>query len=1364
MVNRIRERLDIEDDSIDDNFSGRSATGSTLGVDRRDFMKASSITAFGLVASSESVAAEGASSSKNGKTRATYYTPEERQAALANIQEYDWAKAIRDEAVEAADRVLSEYTLDDLWRYVGSQDIPRAAWLAGGNAGYTPGSSDWGATDPVDELGFAAMPGTQWSITNGEYTLPTNDFEAYRLSGLDDEGKFDPDSADDSLLVNEKHPEMGEGWGVDDGLGWVDEDGDIGPSGQHWVPVAWSHHWMVVYGYRTLLSVLFYAYLYTEEQEYARAASVILDRIGDVYPEFSLRDTVYFEEGGYTSLHGLPNPSHGTTGCGKQVGSIWESYWVKQVLRAYDAVFPAQDGDTELVSFLQGKSEQFPGLAPKESIDDIRSNIEQGLIQEILPSIQNAQIRGNFGTHQTTLALSAVIQDDPEGYTGDAIDFLFKEGKLKRESNDTPWGRWYITGGDVLSSLLRKFDCDGYPFEGSIHYNSLVKSAIQGVGDVLNGYDAYAGADLYQNVVFKQMFERQEPLVFLNDYVPQLGDTKGTGKPGFDEAMGVDNLIRAYETYGDNELARWIYVRNGNTTDGIRGGIFDPEPNSVTNDIERILNAEGPLDIKSRQLAGFGFTALHAGDSETNGRSIWTYYGRNAYGPDEGYGTSHCHRDTLNIGVFAHGLNLAPDLGYPEETGSWPKRWNWTANTISHNTVLVNERKQEKQWVSTPERFDHTDRVQLFDVDASNVYSEADQYRRTTAQITVDDSNSYAVDFFRVQGGHDHHLSFHGAQTGDGTSQPMANGCESVVFRDGGGEISNARSEGEMGGAVALTQTNEKHDWRGLAVRSDDPDVTVDMEISAAFSGSREQWPVNQSVYLGQDASGRHVAAGIGCPPDESPRVGLFYPESGKWGEYETITGTAFEWLDAGITGSGVDVLSGPDKHEEYDEWDRNALPTELGDDESDGLPPGTAMHGSGIASAGTLDGSLTLSVSVVGVRVGIDISSSDGSTIMSSAFSLDSTTDDRIGVFGAIDKHQTGRLCFENIRVDGTAPTFFESFASDSGISTTGLDLVPQESGTYAGPDVPKPDHGESTEYNRTVGNGFNYLYNVQRDDDPDAQFSVDWGIDDYWNARSTDGDVHLRLTMLGQVDDIALANGNPPQRWGNPDSLTYLIAHRTGNELQTTFTSVIEPYLGNRFVESISAIPISSDDPTARAVKVELANGRTDYIASATDHDTMHTVRDTFRFKGAFAVYSENEQGNPVYAYLNDGKLLIPWSHSGPPLIQRSSGRVEGTVTDFTHDLSMENTIEVEVTSGLGECSIEDTVGEWLYADAVEMRNGAYEIKEATRVNDNCVAFDVGETTTVKEQADGNTKQEYEYILKPGQCVIPLSETWTA
>lgn len=1043
----------------------------TTGLTRRGFLTVPGFSAVGLVASIDTATA----TPNTGKRGVTYYTNKERRAARQNVETYDWAGELSASAVSSAEVVLSQYTLDDLWRYVGSQHIPRSAWLAG-KVSSRPGAGEWDAVHPVDGVAFAAEPSTQWTVTNGEYTLPTNDFETYRQSGLDERGAFDPGLADDSLLVNERHPEKGPEWGVDDGLGWVDTDGDLGPAGQRWVPVAWAHHWTVVYGYRSLLERLFHAYLYTGKQKYARAASVILDRVGDVYPDFSLQSTVYFDSGGYTAENGFPNPSHGGTGRGKQLGSIWESYWVKAILRAYDAVYPAQDGDTELVSFLQKKATDYPGLAPKSSVAEIRSNIEQNLVKEILPAVKHAQIRGNIGSHQTTLALSAVIQDEPGGYTDDAIDFLLQEGGLKKTKNG-----WRVTGGNIRPSLLSTFDRDGFPYEGSVEYNSLVKSALHNVATVLTD----AGIDTGLLPLFEQLFSEEPSLSFLNDHVPSIGDTKGVGTPGFDALVEVDVLLEAYSSRSEPELARWIYHRNGERTDGLHKSVFTTDPTAIRDELERIVGSNGSLEMDSRQLAGFGFTGLRAGDAGTNGRGVWTYYGRNGYGPDEGYGTSHCHRDTLNIGLFAHGQNLSPDLGYPEQTGEWPKRWNWTANTVSHNTVVVDEQPQNKQWVAEPKHFDHTDRVQLFDIDASHLYDAVEQYRRTTAQIAVGD-DSYVVDLFCVTGGDDHHFSFHGAET-----------------------IGNAKT-----------------------------------------------------------------------------------------------------------------------------------------------------------------------------------------------------------------------------------------------GITTSGLSFTPQQIGTYAGPDVPKPGHGETTSYNKTVGNGFNYLYNVRRDGNPKQPFSVEWTL--------TDENTHLRLTMVEPVDDVALANGDPPQRANAPETLTYLLAHRSGTDLQTVFTSVIEPYQ-TRFVESVQNVPVESNDPTARAVRVELPGGRTDYVASASAYDCTHTVGETFSFTGAFAVYTETNQ-TPSFAYLNDGVSLTAQSPS-TPLLELSSGRIEGVVTDFTRTPSTENTIEINAHKGLDTRSVSDIVGAWIYADATDNRNGAYEILDAKKTN-NRLLLDVGEKTTVK-----GAQNQYAYILKQnGSFVIPLSATWNA
>ena len=47
---------------------------------------------------------------------------------------------------------------------------------------------------------------------------------------------------------------------------------------------------------------------------------------------------------------------------------------------------------------------------------------------------------------------------------------------------------------------------------------------------------------------------------------------------------------------------------------------------------------------------------------------------------------------------------------------------------------------------------------------------------------------------------------------------------------------------------------------------------------------------------------------------------------------------------------------------------------------------------------------------------------------------------------------------------------------------------------------------------------------------------------------------DIHLRLTMLGEFDDVAIMDGQPPKTPGNPASLKYMIAHRSGENLDST------------------------------------------------------------------------------------------------------------------------------------------------------------------------------------------------------------------
>jgi len=1020
------------------------------------------------------------SAPRHTKTERTIYTDDRIRNARENIQEFDWAKERRDTVLARADAFLDAYSMDDIWHLVTGQNVPRASAVDAqrrvgspteGSEIYTEYSrypwiideteSPWKLTDPMSGMRY-----------------PTNDFASYLKSGQDNRGFFDPELADDRHLVNELYPDKGREWGVDDGTGWVDENG------RRFTFVAYYNHFAVWssrqsrWGLSLMAPELGRAYLFTGQRKYARAAAIILDRIADEYPNMTLAP--------YQTEDGFAN-SHGGTGYGRILGSEWETRLVERLLDAYDAIFPLLLEDDWIVSFLSRKADSHD-LWSKSSSSEIREHIETRLFRQVREGVERAEIRGNFGTHQSALAKSAVVLDDPEGYSGEMLDYLFRGGSFE----ETECGP-EVDGGNVLPRLVGVIDRDGHNSEGAPNYHQLALERTRDIADVLDGYESYDGAALYDNVKVEQMHAGQPPLQLLNQYQPSIGDSGRTGRPA-NRWMQRDTMVDAYDRYRDEEYAQMAYLMNYNTVDGIHGGLFDPEPDQIRADITEVIEAEGPLDLPSQTLAGFGFTALRQGTPEDDNpqRAAWLYYGRN-------YG--HGHQDTLNLGIAANGLMLSPDFGYPAQTGPSPKRINWTANTISHNTVVVDEGRQEYQWVAEPKRFDETDLLSVVDVEAPDVYPQTESYRRTTAMIRIDEESSYVVDFFRVDGGDDHQFSFHGA-------------------------------EGEL---------------------------------------------------------------------------------------------------------------------------------------------------------------------------------------------------------------------------------------------STDGLDLFEQSTGTYAGRDIPKPGKGENTEYNqsgdhtgwggRQFNNGFNYLYDVARDSSPAEKFSMDWDVVDTWGAREDDGDVHLRLTMLGDTDEVAVASGDPPDRSGNPDSLRYLLAHRTGTDLRSTFTSVIEPYEQSRAVDSIESVPVRSEGGSARAVAVKLDSGRTDYVVSTTDPDATYRVDDVFAFSGAFAVYSE--KGTPEYAYVLDGDRLTV---DNSALVRRRGPRLEGSVVDISREFDDDNHVIIEVTDGPTEVT-DSLAGNWIYVDTDSERNGAYRIDAVGARAGDRMTLSLGGQTLVRGLSDPqDLASGYEYNVEVGdQFRIPLSSVWS-
>lgn len=1014
------------------------------------------------------------------KTRSTYYTTEKIAAARANIANYGWAQTLRDTAVTASASILAQGD-DWAWNQVTTQGLPRSYAVnqdlgspVTGKDIYQYGNYPW----------LADIYGRPWKMVdpsvpegstdaNGNpvpRVYPTNDFWAFYQSGLDEHGNFDRARGDQSLLVNTLYPHMGPTWGVEDGFGWIDDNG------KKWTFAAYYNHWFSWYAGKSVLGAINFlrdSYVYTGDVKYAHLGLIMLDRIADVYP--SMDTAPYPRAEGYFHSDGL-------TGKGKVIGSIWETGLARDFCSAFDAFFPAiaSGDDANIVSFLNAKATQF-GLPAKDSVEAIRANIENGLLRQIYPAVKEAKIRGNFGMHQSTLAMAAVVLDEPAS-AKEWIDFVFQPGGLVSSPV------YKVTGGNVGAALINDVDRDGNGNEAAPGYNNLWLGQIKNVADILSGYDGYPAADLYEHVKFGQMFSARYAPHMLNRYLLPIGDTASTGNPVM-QGTARDYTF-AYERYNDTINAQMAYLFNGNKVEGLYGDIFSGNAAQTQQAIQRVIDEKGTLKLPSVNHTGYGLAALRDGTGAAM-RGLWLYYGRNG---------GHGHLDTLNLGLHGFGVDLMPDLGYPEFADNNNRRREWTGNTVAHNTVVVDAVPQKVHVVGTPMGFAVGEKVQLVDVAAPQVYPQTSLYRRVSALIAIDDTNYYAVDVFRIIGGNQHHFSFHGAQG----------------------------------------------------------PVTVD------------------------------------------------------------------------------------------------------------------------------------------------------------------------------------------------------------------GLTMVAQPTGTYAGPTVEQPP---DTAPARPNASGFDWLGKVERDTNPPNQFAADWKITDTWGVHNPDPDLHLRLTMLGDTDEIALADGIPPRnKPGNPASLRYLIAKRAGTNLASQFTSVIEPYVGTRAIRSISAVSVTATNGETlaahevTAVKVELTNNRTDYIISSLRTDIDLLIDGQIQFRGAFGVYA-HRRGAPEFAFTHGSTMLKVDDRSQEILrvMQAPAPAITGTVASFTTELSVNNQITLTLPEGIPAETVNGLAGSYVYIDNDRARNATYRIDNATQ-NGSTLTLNIGESTTIRSYRDNNdTSKGYIYDLAVGaNARIPVTREW--
>ncbi|MCU6707784.1 heparinase II/III family protein [Paenibacillus sp. J5C_2022] len=1143
----------------------------------------------------------------SSKTRRSYYTEEKIAAARVNMQSYDWASVQAQARIDAADSFLAQYSLEELWAMVTPQSIPRSASSDPGQSLGSP-ITGYELYQQYGNYPWKTDPAHPWKLidpTTGAM-FPTNDFAGFYELGLNDFGIFDPELArqrNDALvaegepgyLVNlsEYHTDD-PSWGVDDGYGWHD-----GSNLYTFVAyyAHWHGGWHTTGGFLQALAAFGDAYMYTGDDKYGTAGIILLDRIADVYPELSTRE---FRKMGFM------NSDNGTDR-GKGVGSIWEANSIKIPLGAYDQLWPAA-ANADAIDFLSGKADRYHLGVLKQSATGIRMNIEENLVKEVFTAYKQADLRGNVGMHHSALALAAVVYDTlPE--TKEWLDYNFQAGN--------GGGSYDNTGGNLYATLVDVLNRDGHGDEAAPHYNSLWLGGYQLVADVLDGYDLYPGADLYDNVKFKKMFTANVGLTLSEKFIPAIGDTGSTGAPL--SLLNFKQSVKAFEKYGDPIYAQIAYMLNGNSTRGIHSDIFTGNPEQVAADIGDVIDTHGLFNISSDNLTGYGLAALREGRNEMPAASI---------------------------GHSFLGLEV---LDTNSTTSAWPDSGTLQLeNTIGAGKYIefgftVNE---AGEYDVTLKPFGNTDIYGIYQIYINGVPVLEHDFKQPGA------ANAMSIPLGRFL---------------------LQEGQNSIKFVCTGTSSSNYKL-----GIIRLELLDA---------------ATADEQSSGAYSNTlRDLW--------------------------------MYYGRTGGHGHGDT--------LNIGIHGFGAD------------------LSPELGYPETADLAPHNTQWMKNTISHNTV---VVNRKRVTDIIVADPLHFEDGGLVkLIDVRSPDSYSDTseyrRTTAMIKVDEENSYYVDF--FRVIGGSEHLFSFHGAEGEATVDGVALTPQNGGTYAGESIP---------WGSTDPSGFAWLENVERATAPGAGFSVDWDIVDTWNSfNNPSDDVHLRLTMLTELDELALADGIPPRnRPGNPESLRYMLAKRTGSDLDSNFVSVIEPYAGQRHVQSIEEVsltrdglPVATND--AKAVKVVLSNGRTDYIVYSADKDATYLVDNKFEFKGFFGVYTE-EQGQQSGGYLSDASFIGNFTNP-------YTDALTAQITDFTRDLQVDNTITVALD--LQGIAPEELIGRFIYIDNGNTRyNGSYRIRGIHSADNGGVTLEIGDITLVDGYQDPfDPALGYKYAIAAGQsALIPLS-----
>ncbi|KYH41530.1 MAG: heparinase [Candidatus Bathyarchaeota archaeon B26-2] len=307
-------------------------------------------------------------------------------------------------------------------------------------------------------------------------------------------------------------------------------------------------------------------------------------------------------------------------------------------------------------------------------------------------------------------------------------------------------------------------------------------------------------------------------------------------------------------------------------------------------------------------------------------------------------------------------------------------------------------------------------------------------------------------------------------------------------------------------------------------------------------------------------------------------------------------------------------------------------------------------------------------------------------------------------------------------------------------------VDLKPQSRGTFAGEDVP-PEHLEK-DWPRKPG--YSFLQQVKRCADPPRIFYADYKAEDIRNRFSPGAEPHLRIHSLTPLSEVATAVGEPPQnKPGNPKWLNFIIQTRTGDDLESLFINVLEPYDKTPFIESVRPLRVVSDDSAGMvaAVEVTLTDGRVDTIVSI-ERSARVEVENGLAVEGTFGFVAR--RGERVeFAKLCGRELRI------------GSFRLEGLVTAYRGKvirLDVDDPYDQRVVVSSDLPLPESLAGRTVFFSNDGVQDAAYVIVRVER-NEEGYVISTGDVTLARGFVDPEDYSKgFVYNVRPGDpFVIP-------